>query len=343
MKKAIVISVALSVFVLAGCGAKTESPASAENPFFVEWTTPFGVPPFEQIQEDHFLPAFERAIAEERAEVEAVAANPDEPTFDNTLAALDSTGALLNKVGGVFYTLAGSDTNENIQAIAKEVAPLRSNLRDDILMNPQLFARVKAVYEQRDELDLDPEQLTMLDKTYRNFVRGGAELNDTDKERLRAINSSLSTLALTFDDNLLAETNSYQLVIENEADLAGLPQGVVGAAAAAATDAGLDGKWLFTTQRPSIYPFLDYADNRELREEIFKAYITRGNHDNEYDNKEVLSEILTLRAEKAALLGYDNHAEFILDERMAKTPAAVYEFLDFRLIAVHVHHVRGKQ
>jgi peptidyl-dipeptidase Dcp len=247
---------------------------------------------------------------------------------ENTIAALDGSGLMMARVSGVFGTRRSADTNETIQAIAKEVAPMRSKMRDDIRMNPQLFARVKAVYEQRDELELDAEQLTLLEKQYREFVRGGAELPEADKERLREINSKLSTLGLSFSDNVLAETNRYQLFIDNEEDLAGLPPKVIEGAATAAAEAGEEGKWLFTVHWPSIYPFLDYADNRELREEIFKAYIMRGNHGDEYDNKAILSEILTLRAEKAKLLGYDTYADFILDERMAKTPEAVYGLLD---------------
>jgi len=312
------------VLVLSSCGGETPS----ENPFFTEWTTPFGVPPFDQIHEEHFLPAFERAIAEQRAEVEAIAQNPETPTFENTLVALDATGMLMSKVSGVFYTLTGAETNDEIQAIAKEVAPMRSNLRDDRLMNPQLFARIKAIYEERDELELDAEQMRLLEETYLDFVSGGAELGDADKERMREINTRLSTLGLNFSDNVLAETNKYQLFIDNEEDLAGLPPAVVSGAAEAAAKAGQEGKWLFTTHRPSIYPFLDYADNRELREKIFKAYIMRGDNGDELDNKVILTEILALRAEKAKLLGYDTHADRILERRMAKTPEAVYELLE---------------
>ena len=312
------------VLVLSSCGGETPS----ENPFFTEWTTPFGVPPWGEIHEDHFLPAFERAIAGARAEVEAIAQNPEPPTFENTVAALDGSGLMMAKVGGVFFTLSGAETNDRVQEIAREVAPLASNLRDDILMNPQLFERVKAIYEQRAELELDVEQQHLLDKAYRDFQRGGAELSDTDKERTRVINSELSTLGLKFSDNVLAETNKYQLFIDSEEDLAGLPPGVIEGAAIAAAEAGQEGKWLFTVHRPSVYPFLDYADNRELREQIFTAYIMRGDHGDDFDNKEILSTVLVLRAEKAKLLGYDTHADFILDERMAKTPQAVYQLLD---------------
>jgi peptidyl-dipeptidase Dcp len=324
MKRNVLMLAVCAVIAFVGCGEK----APADNPFFTEWTTPFGVPPFEQIHEEHFLPAFERAIAEQRAEVEAVAQNPEPPTFDNTLAALDATGELMSKVSGVFYTLTGAETNDEIQAIAKQVAPMRSNLRDDRLMNPQLFERIKAIYGQRDELELDAEQMRLLEETYLDFVNGGAELSEADKQRMREINTRLSTLGLNFSDNVLAETNKFQLFIDNEEDLAGLPPTVVAGAAEAAANAGQEGKWLFTTHRPSIYPFLDYADNRELRKQIFKAYIMRGDNGDEFDNKVILTEILALRAEKAKLLGYDTHADRVLERRMAKTPEAVYELLE---------------
>ncbi|MEJ2581277.1 MAG: M3 family metallopeptidase [Acidobacteriota bacterium] len=328
MKRRSILLSICAVMVLIGCGGQTTSEGPGDNPFFSEWTTPFGVPPFGEIEEEHFLPAFERAIDEWGAEVETIAANPDPPTFENTIVALDGSGLLMTRVGSVFGTRRSADTNENIQTIAKEVAPMTSKMRDDIRMNPQLFGRVKALYEQRDELALDAEQMNLLEKAYREFVRGGAELADVDKERLREINSRLSTLGLNFSDNVLAETNRFQLFIDDEADLAGLPPGVVDGAAAAASEAGREGAWLFTLHWPSYYPFLDYSANRELREQIFTAYIMRGNHDDEYDNKEILSEILELRAEKAKLLGFDTHADFILDERMAKTPEAVYQLLD---------------
>jgi peptidyl-dipeptidase Dcp len=324
MKRNVLMLAVCLVVAIVGCGDK----APAENPFFTEWTTPFGVPPFEEIHEEHFLPAFERAIAEQRSEVEAIAQNPEPPTFENTLAALDSTGMLMSKVSGVFYTLTGAETNDQIRAIAKEVAPMRSNLRDDRLMNPLLFERIKVIYEQREDLDLNAEQMRLLEETYLDFVSGGAELSEDDKQRMREINTKSSTLGLNFSDNVLAETNNYQLFIDNEEDLAGLPPTVVAGAAEAAAKAGQEGKWLFTTHRPSIYPFLDYADNRELREQLFKAYIMRGDNGDEFDNKVILTEILTLRAEKSKILGYDTHADRILERRMAKTPEAVYELLE---------------
>jgi peptidyl-dipeptidase Dcp len=324
MKRHLFVLTICALLTVAGCGGE----APAENPFFTEWTTPFGVAPFDQIDEAHFLPAFEKAIAEQRAEVEAIAQDPEPPTYANTLGTLDAAGELMNKVSGVFYTLTGAETNDEIQAIAKEVAPMRSNLRDDILMNAQLFARIKEIYDGRAELELNEEQLHLLEETYLDFVAGGAELSETDKGKMREINTRLSTLSLQFSDNVLAETNGYKLFIDNQEDLAGLPPAVIEGSAEAAAKAGEEGKWLFTTHRPSIYPFLDYADNRELREQIYKAYIMRGDNNNEYDNKAILSEILALREEKAKLLGYENHADRILERRMAKNSEAVYELLE---------------
>lgn len=327
MKRAALVLLLGVIAATFGCGAGTEDPAPTENPFFVEWTTPFGVPPWSDIAVEHYLPAFERAIAEEKQEVDVIAQNPEAPTFDNTIGALDATGRLLSRVSGVFYTLTSSETNDELQEIAKQVAPLTSNLRDDVLMNPQLFARVKIVYEQRDELDLTAEQRHLLEETYLDFVGGGAELDDAGKQRLREINTRLSTLTLQFGDNVLAETNGFKLVVVDRADLAGLPEGVIEAASEAAERAGETGKWVFTLQSPSIWPFLQNADNRELRREILTAYITRCDHDDEHDNKAVLREIAALRAESAKLLGYDSHADFVLRRRMAKNPANVNDLL----------------
>lgn len=301
---------------------------AADNPFFTEWTTPFGVPPFDRIKVGHFMPALQEGIARKRAEVEAIATNQAAPTFANTVEALDGAGRLLEKVEPVFNALNSADTNEQLQAIAREVAPLQAALRDDILLNEALFRRVKAVREQVDRLGLDPEQARLLQETYKNFLRGGANLDAAQKERLRAINQEMSILGVRFGENLLKETNAYQLVIDRKDDLAGLPDRVVAGATEAARAAGLDGRWLFTLQAPSIWPFLESADNRELRRQIYEAYVSRCDHDNEQDNKAVLTRIAALRAEKARLLGYRTHAEFVLADQMAGTPERVYELLD---------------
>jgi peptidyl-dipeptidase Dcp len=308
--------------------AQQAAPAAAGNPFFEEWTTPFGVPPFGQIKEAHYLPAFKEGIARERKEVDAIVANSEAPTFTNTLEALDLSGEFLERVQIVFYGQLSAETNDTLQGIAKEVAPMLSALNDDINLNETLFARVKAVWEKRDALGLEPEQRRLVEETYKDFVRGGANLDASGKERLRAINSELSLLGLKFGDNVLKETNAFRLVIEKKEDLAGLPPGVVSAAADAAKSAKLEGKWVFGLQAPSIWPFLQYADNRELRRQILTAYITRGDHSDASDNKAILSKIAALRAEKAQLVGYKTWADFVLDRNMAKVPSKVYGLLD---------------
>ncbi len=306
-----------------------QAPADpAGNPFFREWTGPFGMPPFAEIHNEHFLPALERSIDEARKEVIAIGDNPAPPTFANTVEALDNSGELLEKVQGVFSNLAGAETNDTIEAVSRKVAPMMAALRDDQTMNPKLFARVKAVWEKRDSSGLQPEQIRLADETYKNFVRGGAALDNAGKERLRAINRELSTLSVRFSQNLLKETNSYKLVIEKKEDLSGLPEGVVAAAADAAKRANLPGKWVFTLQAPSIWPFLTYADNRELRRQILTAYSKRCDNGNEYDNNQVLYRIAALRAEKARLLGYETFAHLTLEERMAKKPEKVYDLLN---------------
>jgi len=328
MKSVVLRGTICLAVVLAACAGPLAAVETETNPFFEEWETPFGVPPFDRIDEDHFLPAFERAFAENREEVAAIVDNLEPPTFANTIEELDRSGQLLAKVSGVFYTLTGADTNDHIQEIAREVAPMRSQLEDDIRMNADLFRRIESVYERRAELRLSAEQRQVLEETYRDFVRGGAKLSPEQKERMREINARLAKLTLQFGDNLLAETNAYRLLIDDEQDLAGLPPNVVSAAAEAAAEAGQPGKWLFTLHSPSIWPFLTYADNRELRRRILTAYISRGDNGNEHDNTKILTETAALRAERARLLGYLTHADYVLEERMAKTPAEVYELLD---------------
>jgi peptidyl-dipeptidase Dcp len=298
------------------------------NPLLVEWNTPFGMPPFDRIKEDHYLPAFQEAIAGKRQQAQAIADNPEPATFANTIESLDAAGEGLDRVGGVFYNLRSAETNDRLQEIAQQVAPLVSALEDDILLNEPLFARVQAVWEQRETLGLNAEQHKLVEETYKDFVRGGANLSADGKARLRAIHEELSLLTLKYGDNLLKETNAYRLVIAKKEDLAGLPENAVTAAAEAATAAGLEGQWVFTLQAPSIWPFLSYAENRELRRQIFTAYMKRGDNGNEQDNKSILIRIAALRAERARLLGYPDHAHFVLEERMAKTPEGVYGLLN---------------
>ncbi len=303
--------------------------ASAQaNPLLTAWTTPFGVPPFDQIHPDHFLPAFEAAMDEQRRDVDAIAASPDPPTFGNTIEALEQSGVTLTNVRGVFSNLSTAETNAQLQEINLQIAPRLSALDDDIRLNPSLFARIKGVWEERERLNLSPAQRRLLDETYRDFARNGANLDEAGKAALRSVNTEIAELAVTFDQHLLHETNAYRLVIADERDLAGLPQGVVAAASEAATAAGLPGRWLFTLQAPSIWPFLEYADNRELRREILQAYTSRADHGDEWDNKAIVSRLAALRLERSRLLGYATYADFNLEEAMAKTPARVYDLLE---------------
>ncbi len=309
--------------MLYSCNTKTKE----MNPLLAKFDTPFGVPPFDKIEYEHFMPAFEKAMDLQNAEIEAITGNPDAPTFENTIAALDYSGEIYNQVSNIFYNIKSANTSDEMQAIAKELVPLTSAHRSNIDLNADLFLRIKRVYEQKDSLDLTTEQAMLLEKTYKRFIRSGAALNEEDKENMRKIDEKLSMLSLQFGDNLLEETNNYQLVIENEENLAGLPVDVISTAAEAAKDAGMEGKWIFTLHKPSWIPFVTYSDKRELREEIYKAMYMRSNRDNEFDNKDIIELIIKLRTERAQLLGYKSHADFVLEERMAKTVDNVNELL----------------
>lgn len=298
------------------------------NPFFTEWKTPFKTPPFNKIKDEHFEPAMVQGMKQHLEEIRSIANNPEEPTFENTIEAMEYSGELLTNATNVFFNMTSANTNDSLQNIQQRMAPLLSKHGDDILLNDTLFQRVKAVFEKKDELELSNEQETLLEKYYKDFVRGGANLNDEKKAALRKINEELATLTVKFGNNVLAEDNAFELVIENEADLAGLPEAAVIGAAEAAKQRGHEGKWVFTLHKPSMIPFLQYSEKRDLREKIFKAYINRGDNDNKYDNKEILSRIAALRVERAKLLGYKTHAHFVLEENMAKEPANVYDLLN---------------
>jgi len=330
MVKPIAVGVLLVVLAVATTGRaqKPEAPVSQANPLLKEWTTPFGVPPFQDIKPGHFLPAFNVALDEQRKEVERIAASVDAPTFANTLEPLENSGVLLGKVRAVFQNLSSAETNEALQAINREVAPMLSAIADDIRMNPHLFARVKGVWEQRERLGLTGPQRKLLDDTYKEFVRNGAHLDAGGQSRLRAINTELSSLGVAFDENYLHDTNVYRLVIERRQDLAGLPPGIVEAAADAAKAANLPGKWVFGLQSPSIWPFLSYADGRDWRRQILAAYTSRCDHGDQWDNKKNAARQAALRLERSQLLGYKTFADFTLEEVMAKTPAAVYDLLN---------------
>jgi peptidyl-dipeptidase Dcp len=298
------------------------------NPLVGEWTTPFGVPPFDQIRPEHFLPAYQAGMEQHRAEIRKITESADAPSFANTVEALERSGALLRRVDDVFNVYTDALTGDEIQKVAKQAAPLLASHQDDILLDEALFRRIQAVYRLRHQLDLDTEEKMLLEETYQDFVRGGANLEPAAKARLREINQELSVLSVAFGENVLKENNRFELVIDSEADLAGLPESVVAAAAETAAERGHPGKWVFTLHKPSLIPFLQYSARRDLRERLFEAYITRGDHDDELDNKENVARIVKLRLERARLLGYDSHAAFVLERSMAKTPDAVFQLLD---------------
>lgn len=317
--------------ILGACNSSKKSDGadtSGMNPFFTEYTTPFGVPPFEQIKVEHYKPAFLKGMEEQTAEVEAIVNNPDEATFENTIVALDRSGELLMKVAYAFSGQASVNTNDEIQALEQELSPLLSKHSDDISLNPKLFARVKSVYENQAKLNLDKEQKKLLEETYKGFVRGGANLDAGKQEELRRLNEQISMLELTFGQNSLKETNAFQLVVDKKEDLSGLPETLIAAAAVTAKEAGMDGKWIFTLHNPSVMPFLQYADNRALREKIYNAYVCRGNNNNANDNKDVIKKLVTARLDKAKLLGYEDFATYVLEENMAKDEKNVYDLLN---------------
>lgn len=321
MKKIIVLS-ALAMSLLA-CNKTTN------NPLLEESKNPCSAPAFDMIQLDHYLPAFESAIAAQKAEVDAIINNPEAPTFANTIEALDRTGVQLDRVSGVFFNVLEADGNDEMNAIAEKVSPMLSELSDGILLNDALFQRVKAVYEQRDALDLNAEQMRLLTETYKNFANNGANLSEDQKARLMEINQELGLLSLKFGNNVVAETNSDDVkrFITDEAQLKGLPESAKAAAAEEAAAAGHPGEWLFTPKRTSFTPVLQYCENRELRKQLLMDYTTRGNHDNDNDNKAVIVREMELRIEKAKLFGYDNAADYILADCMAKNHETVDAFL----------------
>jgi peptidyl-dipeptidase Dcp len=302
-----------------------------ENPLLNAFNTPFEAVPFDKIKPEHFLPAIQKAIEKGREEIEAISTAAEAPTFANTLEALENSGELVNTVSAVFFNLNSAETNDQIQKLAREISPMLTEYSNDILLDERLFKRVKAVWEQRNNQGLTAEQYTLLDKTYKSFVRNGANLNEEGKTRLREIDKDLSGLSLRFGEHVLQETNDYELHITKREDLKGLPEDVVEMAAQMAKDKGKEG-WIFTLQFPSYIPFVTYAENRELREKIFKAYASKGFKDGETDNRDIVKQIVKLRHERANLLGYATHAAFVLEERMAEMPGRVDEFLNGLLL-----------
>lgn len=320
-----ILTISCIALMLGACGSKKD--VMKDNPFLTEWNTPYGVPPFDQIKTEHYLPAFEEAMRQQKAEIDSIVNNTEAPTFENTIEALEYSGALLDKVSAVFFNLSECENNEAMEEIAEKISGPLSKHSDDINLNAELFARIKAVYEQKDNLGLNGEQMRLLEETYKGFVRGGANVPAEKQVRFREINEQLSLLSLRFGNNVLGATNQYKLVVDDKAKLAGLTEDQL----AAALEVGIDdpetkGKYVFTLHNPSLLPFLSNCENRELRKEIWTAYANRCTS-GAYDNTAIIDSIVNLRLERANILGFESHAAYTLDDCMAKTPQAVEELL----------------
>jgi peptidyl-dipeptidase Dcp len=323
MKSIPFIFAASLLILLSGCKKKT----MRENPFLAEYQTPFQVPPFDKIDTTDYVPAFEEGIKQENEDIDKIVNNTAPADFNNTILAYDRAGKLLTKVSKVFYNINSANTDDQMQAIARHIDPVMSQHRDDIYLNEKLFQRIKVVYDKRNESGLDSQQIRVTEKYYHDFEKRGANLPADKKEELRKLNTELSMLSLQFGENLLAETNkNFKLVIEDSADLDGLPAGIRESAAAAATNAGVKG-WVFSLDKPSWIPFLQYSNKRELREKLYRGYFMRGDNGNANDNNEIVKKIVDLRAKKAHILGFTTYADYVIEENMAKTPGNVYDFL----------------
>lgn len=297
------------------------------NPLLGDFKSPHQTAPFNEIKNEHFIPAFQESIKQGEAEIDAIVTNTAAPTFENTIVALENTGRLLSRTAGVFFNLMSSETNEELQKIAQQVSPMLTKFQNDITLNPVLFDRIKAVYAQKDKLNLNAEQKTLLENNYSNFIRQGANLTDEQKDKFREISTELSKLSLKFNENVLKETNSFELLITDKNKLSGLPEGALESAAGLAKSKNKEG-WLFTLNMPSYLPFMKYADNRELRKELNIAYGSKAFKGNEFDNQENVRKLAALRLEIAQLLGYKNYADYALERRMAMNQAGVYKLLD---------------
>ncbi len=323
--KNLFFAAAMSCMVCA-CGQQA---ADTGNPFLSEFETPYGTPDFDRIKVEHYEPAFLKGIEQQNEEIKAIVENPEEPSFENTIVALDNSGEILARVSGVFFALTEADTNDEMMALEAKIAPMLSEHSDNIFLNQDLYKRVAAVHAQEEagKIQLTTEQHYLLDKYYKEFVRSGAGLDAQKQERLREINKQLSTLTIEFGNHVLADNNDYLLVVDKKEDLAGLPDAVIAGAAQEAKAHGKDGKWVFTLQESSRTPLLQYAQNRELRKNIYQAYTSLGNRGNANDNKEVLKKVLALRLEKAQLMGFNNFAEYQLADNMAKNPKNALDLL----------------
>lgn len=332
-KKIIMLCLIVGAATLQSCKKENKAMTSGqENPLIAEWNTPFEVPPFDKIQNSHFKPAILEGINDHQKDIQAIVDNKEQPSFENVIAAIDNSGETLNKVTTVLYNLTSAHTNDELQKLSQEMAPTLSEHSDNIYLNDVLFQKVKAVYNQYqitkpETLKLSSEQQMLLNETYKRFIRSGANLSAENKDKLKKLNSELSVLSLKYGDNLLNETNNYELVIDKKENLAGLPTELIEAAAEDAKAKDKEGTYVFTLSNSSVMPFLQYADNRELRKTIWNAYQVRGNQNNANDNKENVLKIVNLRMQKAQLLGYKNHAEYVLEESMAKNPEAVNTLL----------------
>ncbi len=325
MKKLLPLLILTALSAMTSCKEKNR----AENPFFTEWQTPFGVPPFDQIKPEHYKPAFEKAMELHNAEIDSIVANEAAPSFDNVILALDNSGEMLSTVSRVFFLLCEADTNPEMQAIEEDLSPVLAAHSDGIMLNDALFAKVKAVYDNPAAMAGDSMKLRLTEKTYKGFVRAGALLDQERKNKLKTINEQLSAATIKFSNNLLADNGGFEMVIETEEELAGLPPTIISAAAEAAKEKGYaENKCLFTLAKPSLIPFITYSSNRDLRQKIYEGYLNRCNHGDQNDNKQVINDIIRLRTEKARMLGFDSWAAYVLDEQMAKTTANVYDLLD---------------
>ena len=322
MKKINILLITMTI-IFAGCAPDGKK----DNPLLMEFDTPYEAPPFDKIEDEHFMPAIEEAISQHKAEIEAIVENPEAPDFENTIVAYDDAGELLTRVNRVFGGLRSAETTDHLQEIARETTPMLSEHRNSIRFNMDLFNRIEEVYENRENMDLDREQERLVEKVYQDFERNGVALPEEERNRLKELNERMSMVSLELGENLLAENNRYKLVLEDEEDLVGLPDHVISAAAEEAEKADKEGKWVFTLSKPSWIPFLQYSERRDLREEIFKEYINRGDNENENDNKELFLELLELRQEMTRMLGFDNYAEYFTDIQMAENPENVYDFL----------------
>ncbi|MEQ8905616.1 M3 family metallopeptidase [Ekhidna sp.] len=325
MKKFLYVIVAGALF---SCQTQSEkSDMQTDNPFYQEWDTPYGVPPFDQIKDEHYIQAFEDGMDQQLEEVDAIISNEEAPTFDNTITAFEKSGDLLTKVSNVFFNLTSAHTNDSLQGISRVISPKLSAHNDNIFLNADFYARVKALFDQREDLKLSIEQAKLLDNYNTRFIRAGAALSVEDQVKMRELNGQLSSLSVSFGENVLAETNKFEMVLEED-DLDGLPESVIKAGAEAAKERGYEGKYVFTTHRPSLYPFITYSTRRDLREQLKKGYINRGDNDDENDNKELARQLANIRLQKANLLGYKTWADYVLTQRMLDTPDKVYNLLD---------------